>query len=87
MLIGATLAGFIWNEARKEIVYLCANFTPGVSEQSVLSQLETGNFLHYERTSLTPTISITVDSVYNLGLTTCRIELDQNHRVVAAAVE
>jgi hypothetical protein len=32
--VAVIVFGFMWNEARKEIVFLCSNFGPGVIEQS-----------------------------------------------------
>ena len=31
----AVVVGFFWNEARKEIVYLCQNFIPGGMSQTM----------------------------------------------------
>ncbi len=36
---------FYWIEARREVIYLCDNFTPGVSKKSVLRQLDTADLL------------------------------------------
>ena len=35
------IAVFYWNEARKEVIFLCGNFTKGVSQSSVIKQLQT----------------------------------------------
>lgn len=85
LLVAVTISALIWNEARKEIVFLCSNFGPGVTEQSVVRQLDTGVFLRYEKEALPTTHRIVVDSPYNLGLYRCVVELDQNHLVIAAS--
>ena len=78
---------FLWNEARKEIFFLCGNFTPGVSEESVLSQLDTGSFLSYRAETLPTGNRIIVDSHYNLKTSQCTIDLDADGRVIRAVVE
>lgn len=84
VLVAVIVFGFVWNEARKEIVFLCSNFGPGVTEQSVITQLDTGNFLRYERETLSTTNRIYVDSAYNFGQYRCVVELDQNQIVIEA---
>ncbi|XOV86939.1 MAG: hypothetical protein ACFHX7_18490 [Pseudomonadota bacterium] len=78
---------FVWQEARKEVVYLCGNFRPGISEQSVLTQLETGNFLKVERELQGAGSRITAYSDYNMGLYRCIIESDDQQTVVAVVAE
>ena len=86
-VVAALVAGFYWNEARKEIVFLCENFERGVSEQSVIRQLETGNFLRYH-TELAPSGKrIIVDSAYNLSMYKCIIDVDRNGKVQEALFE
>lgn len=81
------VAAFVWNESRKEIVYLCGNFTRGVSEESVRRQLDTGEFLTYQ-SSVTPSGSrIEVHSKYNLSLYRCNIDFDADGKVITANVE
>lgn len=81
------LVGLIWNEARKEIVFLCLNFGLGTTEQSVVRQLDTGNFLRYQVSALSERSRITVDSAYNLGLYRCIVELDPDQQVIRATLE
>ena len=78
--------GLLWNEARKEIVFLCGNFHPGVTEGSVVRQLDTGHFLRYRRESLLQGERIVADSVYNFGVYTCSIDFDTNRVVTEARV-
>lgn len=81
------VAAFVWNESRKEIVYLCGNFTRGVSEESVRRQLDTGEFLTYQ-SSVTPSGSrIEAHSKYNLSLYRCNIDFDADGKVITANVE
>jgi hypothetical protein len=84
LLFSAIVISFIWNEARKEIVFLCSNFQIGITEQSVIKQLDTGNFLRYERETLSTTNRINADSAYNFGLYTCVVELDKRQIVIDA---
>lgn len=84
ILIGVAVGGLVWNEARKEIFYLCGNFAPGTTEESVIRQLETGSFLRYT-IEVSDTRRITVDSAYNVGVYTCVVELDQDSVVVNAS--
>lgn len=81
------ILGLIWNEARKEIVFLCPNFGSGTTEKSVVKQLDTGIFLRYQIDALSATSRITVDSAYNLGLYRCIVELDIDQQVSRATLE
>ncbi len=85
--IVAFLAGFYWNEARKEVAFLCENFEKGVSEQSVIRQLETGNFLRYHTKKTPSGKRIVVDSVYNLSMYKCIIDLDVEGKVEEARLK
>lgn len=77
---------FVWNEARKEVVFLCENFTPGVAGESVRRQLDTGQFLRYRQRVTDVGSRIVADSAYTLGLHACVIELDRNDRVTTASL-
>ena len=77
---------FTWNEARKEIVFLCANFTPGVEGESVRRQLDTGDFLRYRQRVTDTGSRIVADSAFTVGLHSCVIELDDHDRVVTATL-
>jgi hypothetical protein len=85
IVIAAT--AFIWDQSRMEIVYLCGNFTPGVTKQSVTRQLDTGQFLRYRNEQLSGGSSITSDSAFTLGVYRCVIEFDTNDRVLIARVD
>lgn len=84
-LVVIAVAGVSWNEARKEIFYLCGNFAPGVSEASVRRQLETGTFLQHRTTAVSSGSRITVDSWYTLKTARCTIEIDSDNTVASAA--
>ena len=87
LMIALVVTAFYWNEARKEIVFLCGNFGKGVSEQNVLRQLETGNFLRYRSERMPSGNRIVVDSAYNFGVYKCTIDFDTTGRVTQARVE
>lgn len=79
--------GVTWNEARKEILFLCSNFGPGTTEQSVIKQLDTGSFLRYRKETLFGKNRIYVDTAINFGLYRCVIELDRNQLVIEANID
>lgn len=86
LLLTLAAGGFVWNEARKEVVYLCGNFSAGVSQDSVLQQLGTGQFLRYQIDAWPEGSRIVVDSLYSSSLFRCEIDLDGNGRVLRAKV-
>lgn len=87
LMATAVTATIYWNEARKEVVFLCGNFAKGVSFKSVQRQLDTGNLLRY-RTEKSPSGSrITVNSLYSLNYYTCSIEFDLKGEVLDAHLE
>lgn len=85
-LVLLLVAALAWNEARKEVVFLCGNFSEGVTEASVVRQLQTGQFLRYRQEGTPGGSRIVVDSPYTLGLHRCTIELDAGGTVVRAGV-
>lgn len=80
-------AAFFWNEARKEIVFLCGNFKAGVSEESVRRQLDTGELLRYRSEQRAEGERIIVYSTYNFNMHTCMIDLDEEGEVMQAWVD
>ena len=86
-VIAALVAGFYWNEARKEIQFLCENFEQGVTEQSVIRQLETGHFMRYHSEMISSGKRIIVDSAYNLSIYKCIIDVDRYGKVEEAHFE
>ena len=87
LVIGATLAAFYWNEARNEVVFLCGNFSNGVSQKSVLKQLDTGNFIQYDVHSKDSGSEIVSKSKINFGLYRCVIRLDGDGNVISAEIQ
>jgi hypothetical protein len=83
----AALAALLWNEARNEVVYLCGNFTEGVSERSVLTQLDTAELSEYRVMKTADGTRIEFDSALNLRLYKCVIQLNSDGVVVVAGVE
>ena len=85
-LIASLVGGFFWNEARKEVKFLCQNFKPGTVLADVTRQLDTGTFLQYQWTaSEAGTRTITASSATNFHSYQCVIKFDQNDRVVVAS--
>ncbi len=84
LLSGLAAGVFYFNEARKEVKFLCANFGAGVSDSSVLSQLNTGDFLRFSMVGSEQGTRLVVDSLYTLTLHRCVIELDARGRVITA---
>lgn len=87
LLFALIVIGFVWNEARKEIVFLCSNFGPGTTEQSVITQLDTGSFLRFQRETHSGKNRIYVDSAFNFGLYSCVVELNQGLVVIEAKTD
>ena len=87
LVLAGLAAAMVWNEARKEVVFLCGNFTAGVTLESVEKQLATGHFLRYRREPAVMGSRIVVDSAYTLGAQRCVIELDSGGVVRRAGVE
>ncbi|MGS2721502.1 hypothetical protein [Paraglaciecola aestuariivivens] len=75
---------FIWESARKEVFYLCGNFSSGVKQASVIKQLDTANLAEYSQQSTETGSIITFSSKFNVNLFQCVIELDTNNQVVQA---
>jgi hypothetical protein len=86
LLMAGVVAAVYWNEARKEVVYLCGNFVKDVSQSSVLKQLDTGNFLQYRLETVSTGSRITVDSRLNFRLYQCIVEFDPEGKVVSAQI-
>lgn len=85
LLVALVGGGWAFNEARKEVKYLCFNFAAGVPTDRVLSQLGTGEFLRYSLYGAPQGSRIVVDSLYTLTLHRCVIELDARGEVITAS--
>jgi len=86
-VIFVAVTAVFWNEARKEVVFLCGNFVKGVSKNSVLKQLDTGTFLRYRSEAVSSGSYIEVDSKVNLSVYKCRIYFDSDGIVINARIE
>lgn len=84
LALGGLAGGIYWNEARKEVIYLCGNFTEGVTLDSVRRQLDTGTFLRYAEHPTVGGRRIVVDSRLTRGFYTCVIDMDKSGRVIRA---
>lgn len=84
LAVSLIVTAILWNEARKEIFYLCGNFSQGVLRHDVIRQLDTGSFLRYREIQSSEGSSIYVDSQINLGVYSCEIKFDENQKVIAA---
>ena len=78
---------FFWTSARDEVFYLCGNFVKGVTRDSVVRQLDTGEFLRYEQTNVGQGSRILVNSSLTLDVYTCTITLDQDDDVINAVFD
>lgn len=86
-IIIASITAFYWNEARKEVFFLCGNFSVGVTQSSVLEQLQTGHFLKYQVEREAGASRIIVDSVLAPGTPRCLIDFDREDKVIQAVLE
>ena len=84
LVLGAV--GLLVNESRKEIKHLCGNFVLGVSNQSVLTQLSTGEFLRYSIEASPAGSRIVVDSLLTATLYRCVVDFDADGLVISASV-
>ncbi|QSX32304.1 hypothetical protein JYB87_11010 [Shewanella avicenniae] len=87
LLIALMVYGFLANEARKEVRFLCGNFSTGVSHTSVIRQLNTANFADYRETASEQGSRIMFSSPINFRYFRCYIELDQYGDVTHADYE
>lgn len=86
-LISLLVLAFYANEARKEIYYLCANFSTGTSYLSVIRQLETTNLSGYKVEDIPQGKLVTHSSKIHLHLVSCRITFNAQQQVVAASYD
>lgn len=81
------LFAFYCNEARKEVVYLCGNFSEGVTQESVLRQLNTLHLANFSVTENDSNSLIVMDSKLTLGAYRCVIEINEQGRVSHSYLE
>lgn len=77
---------FYWNEARQEVVYLCGNFSAGVSKQRVMKQLATANLLEVTQSTTDYGIRVVSDSAVSLRMYRCNIDIGTDGKVITASV-
>jgi hypothetical protein len=88
ILMTASVVSFIyWNEARKEVVYLCQNFNKGVLKSSVIRQIETVNLSRYFIEESPTGSNIILNSVLNFGQYKCIIKSHKRDKVEQAHIE
>jgi len=76
LFIVTVVAVFLWNEARKEVIFLCGNFAAGDSRQSVVEQLDTANLAGYKVITMPGGSRLEFESDLNFEVDKCVIELD-----------
>ncbi len=86
LAVSLVLSSFFWNEARKEVVYLCGNFGTGVSQQSVMNQLATANLLDVTQLTTDYGIRVVSDSAVSLRMYRCNIDIGTDGKVITASV-
>jgi hypothetical protein len=84
-LMAVAVFAFVFNEARKEVYFLCGNFKEGVSHKSVIRQLETANLSGYSQYHLDSGARIVHSSSLNFHLFRCSIEFNRDGFVMSAA--
>ncbi|KUM51546.1 hypothetical protein AR688_00380 [Rheinheimera sp. EpRS3] len=80
---GLLVFGFFANEARKEVYYLCGNFSKGTVYSSVIRQLNTVNLSEYRVENLPQGKRIIHSSVLHFHLLSCDIEFNQQEKVIS----
>ena len=78
---------FYWIEARREVIILCDNLTPGVSKKSVERQLDTANLLLWDTEFVANGSKIEAYSPLHLGIMQCSVEFNKQDIVVFSIVE
>lgn len=87
LFLMAGTAAVYWNEARKEVIYLCGNFKKGGTQSSVLKQLDTANLSSYRIIDTPAGKRIEFDSILNAGFYRCIIEINADGKVKGASIE
>lgn len=84
-ILGLAVFGFFANEARKEVYYLCGNFSKGTAYSSVIRQLNTVNLSEYKVANLPQGKRVSHSSVLHFHLLSCDIEFNPQEKVVAVS--
>ncbi|WP_397472044.1 hypothetical protein [Rheinheimera sp.] len=83
--LGFLVFGFYANEARKEVYYLCGNFTKGTAYSSVIRQLNTISLSEYKVENLQQGKRVILSSALHFHLLSCNIEFNPQEKVVAVS--
>ncbi|QIR15406.1 hypothetical protein [Shewanella aestuarii] len=87
MIAFMAITAFYWKIAKDEIFYLCSNFSFGVTQASVIRQLNTADLSHYTHTLNESGSIIVLSSQLYFVTNQCTIELDKHEKVVFAAYQ
>lgn len=87
VVVGISTAGVFANEAYKEVYYLCGNFKPGVTYESLVKQLDTAELSSYTIAQTTSGERVVLSSQLNLNYFHCTIDVDTNHVIEVAVFE
>lgn len=82
-VLGLLVFGFYANEARKEVYYLCGNFSKGTVYSSVTRQLDTINLSQYKVENLQQGKRVIHSSALHFHLLSCDIEFNSQDKVVS----
>ncbi|MEH8017741.1 hypothetical protein MN202_10880 [Rheinheimera muenzenbergensis] len=82
-ILGLLVFGFYTNEARKEVYYLCGNFSKGTAYSSVIRQLNTANLSEYKVENLPQGKHVIHSSALHFHLLSCAIEFNPQEKVVS----
>ncbi|MCE9679412.1 hypothetical protein LZP69_09530 [Shewanella sp. AS1] len=84
LVLLAAIYGFVANEGRKEIYYLCGNFTKGVTYSEVVRQLATTHFTHYAVADPPTGKRIIHNSNLHFNALRCTIDFNAEDKVISA---
>jgi hypothetical protein len=84
-ILGLLVFAFFANEARKEVYYLCGNFSKGTAYASVIRQLNTVNLSKYKVQNLQQGKRVIHSSALHFHLLNCDIEFNPQEKVVSVS--
>lgn len=84
-ILGLLIFGFFANEARKEMYYLCGNFSKDTAYSSVIRQLNTVNLSEYKVENLPQGKRVIHSSALHFHLLSCDIEFNPQEKVVSVS--
>ena len=83
VLLVLAIYGFIANEARKEIYYLCGNFGTLDTLSNVVRQLDTSTFSSYTLNKQASKTELKHSSMMLLNFKSCNVTFDSNNELVS----